>query len=137
MSTQGVGDVAHGSLTAVARLHDRWVLAGTGTGSSGLWRSTTSGGWSPTPPPGREPVLWSSLLSTGSSLVALGTTVAGGVVQLARSDDARSWQLGAVPDALASLGVDLHGATLDGDTGAAVVTAATGAVMRIVDGLAR
>jgi hypothetical protein len=136
VSTHGIGDLPHGSVTAVARHGQEWVLAGTSTGAGGLWRSTTDGRWSPSPVPGREPVLWSSLVPLGTSLAALGTTIAGGVARLARSDDARSWRVDAVPPALAALGVDLRAATSD-RAGSVVVAGASGAVDGIVSGVLR
>lgn len=135
LSTDGVGDLRHGSITALARHGDHWVLAGTAIGAGGLWRSTSTGRrWSPALVPGREPVLWSSLLTVQDELVALGTTIAGGAVQLARSRDARSWVTGTVPDVLAAPGVDLRGVALD-EADAAVVACATGAIESLVDGV--
>lgn len=134
LSTDGTSDdLRHGSITALARHGTHWVLAGTGIGASGLWRSGAADRrWSPAVVPGREPVLWSSLLEVGHDVLALGTTIAGGTVVMARSGDARSWVTGTVPDLLASLGVDLRGAALD-DAGAALVASATGAVAPLVD----
>lgn len=133
LSTDGVGDLAHGSITALARHGTHWVLAGIGTGASGLWRSSSSQRWVASTVPEREPVVWSSLLPAGTSLLALGTTVAGGDVRLARSTDSRAWRLDTVPATLAALGVDLRGASLD-DAGAVVAASATGAVARLVTG---
>ncbi len=134
LATDGVGDLRHGSVTALARHGASWVLAGMGTGASGLWRSTSSGTWEPASGPGREPALGSALLSLPSGLVALGTSVVGEAVHLARSGDGRHWVVGAVPDALAALGVDLRGVDVV-ERGQAVVASATGAITSLLDGV--
>jgi len=134
LSTAGIGDLAHGSITALARHGAAWVLAGIGTGAGGLWRATSSDRWTASPVPGREPVVWSSLLPLHTSLIALGTTVAGGDVRLARWADGRGWLLDAVPAALAALGADLRGGSLEDAAGTIVAVSATGAVPRLVAG---
>ncbi len=117
LSTDGIGDLPHGSLTAVARHAGRWVLAGVAANTSGLWSARVGGSWQAHGDGGSEPVAWSSLISLGDEVVALGTAVAGGEVALSRSTDAMAWRLDEVPAMLAQLGVDLRSVAADPRTG--------------------
>lgn len=110
-STDGLDGASEGSLTAVTRQADRWIVASTATARSGLWSATDGSAWRPTGTSGAETVAWAALLPTADGVLALGATVPDGRAMLARSVDALTWLPVAVPALVAELGPALRTAT--------------------------
>lgn len=129
LSTAGIGELPHGGLTAVARHAGRWVVAGLTVAGSSFWTSGADG-WTRRPDGATEPVAWSSLLTVGREIVALGTAASDGRVHVARSLDAGSWRLGDVPGVLADLGPELRAAEVDPLSGLLSATGGPGALVR-------